>query len=77
VVPSVSAEVVRSADATAPGDQDGCAARSFAAMPATCGEAIEVPEYASKSRPPAIGDTAATTSTPSATRSGFCRPVCT
>lgn len=77
-VDSVSVAVVRNADAVAPGGHDGCSAFRIAAIPATCGAAIEVPEKASNDRPASpLGETAAMTSMPSATRSGFCRPVWT
>src|SRR5690606_23182531 len=64
--------VVMSADLTAIADQPGSAPRIRAARPATCGEAIDVPERKPKSLSPlGPGATPASTSTPGAATSGL------
>src|SRR3979409_2333755 len=66
-----------SADLISAGVQDGCLPLNSAAIPAMCGLAIEVPEYASKLLPALPdGATAATTSTPGGAMSGLRRSPC-
>ena len=74
-VPSVRTceALVMIADLIIIGVQSGWAWTSRAAMPAMCGELIDVPDRKSKLRPASTGETAASTSTPGAMTSGLSR----
>jgi hypothetical protein len=61
------------ADFTADGVQEGCAALIKAAIPVTCGQAMEVPEAMLKCMPFFTGDHAASIFNPGAVTSGYRR----
>ncbi len=70
---STSYDVVISADLIIIGDQRGYRSLNRAAMPAMCGDDIEVPLSRLKLKPPSAGEYAARMSWPGAMMSGFSR----